>query len=121
MIKKQTVLIFVFLLITSSIFGQNTIIKGIVSDSITGERLPYASLIIKGTTVGTATDENGTFSFSPSTTHECLVVSYLGYNTQEIKFIQGQTNQFNIRLKPDGVTLKEAARKIIRQSNWSKE
>lgn len=121
MIKKQTVLIFVFLLITSSIFGQNTIIKGIVSDSITGERLSYASLIIKGTTVGTATDENGTFSFSPSTTHECLVVSYLGYNTQEIKFIPGQTNQFNIRLKPNGVTLKEVTIKPKRERYSKKD
>lgn len=28
--------------------GQNTIIKGVVTDSITGERLPYVSLIFKG-------------------------------------------------------------------------
>lgn len=39
--------------------GQNTIIKGIVTDSITGEGLPYVSLIFKGTTIGTATDGDG--------------------------------------------------------------
>lgn len=44
--------------------GQNTIIKGVVTDSITGERLPYVSLIFKGTTIGTATDGDGNFSFS---------------------------------------------------------
>ena len=43
--------------------GQNTIIKGIVTDSITGEGLPYVSLIFKGTTIGTATDGEETFHF----------------------------------------------------------
>ena len=44
--------------------GQNTIIKGIVTDSITGERLPYVSLKFEGTTIGAATDGDGNFSFS---------------------------------------------------------
>lgn len=47
--------------------GQNTIIKGIVTDSITGERLPYVSLKFEGTTIGAATDGDGNFSFSTPT------------------------------------------------------
>ena len=107
MINKKIIFIFVFLLIVSVIYGQHTIIKGIVSDSITGERLPYASLIIKGTTIGTATDENGSFSFSSPTPNYCLVISYLGYKTKEITIIPSKTNQLNIRLKPYGIALKE--------------
>ena len=41
--------------------GQNTIIRGVVTDSITGEGLPYVSLIFKGTTIGIATDGDATF------------------------------------------------------------
>ena len=44
--------------------GQNTIIRGVVTDSITGEGLPYVSLIFKGTTIGTATEGDGNGSFS---------------------------------------------------------
>lgn len=65
--------------------GQNTIIKGIVTDSITGEGLPYVSLIFKGTTIGTATDGDGNFSFSASTGVKNLEVSYLGYHCCPIK------------------------------------
>ena len=73
---------FVFLLISLiSVWmanAQNTIINGIVTDSITGEALPYVSLIFKGTTLGTATDGDGCFSFSASATGRILQVSYLG-------------------------------------------
>ena len=78
--------------------GQNTIIKGIVTDSITGEGLPYVSLIFKGTTIGTATDGDGNFSFSASTDVRNLEVSYLGYDTKEIKIVPGKTNNLDIKL-----------------------
>ena len=55
--------------------GQNTIIRGVVTDTITGEGLPYVSLIFKGTTIGTATDGDGNFSFSALTDVKNVEVS----------------------------------------------
>ena len=49
---KKIVFLLSFLFIVWIANGQNTIIKGIVTDSITGEGLPYVSLIFKGTTIG---------------------------------------------------------------------
>lgn len=101
--------------------GQNTIIKGIVTDSITGEGLPYVSLIFKGTTIGTATDGDGNFSFSASTDVRNLEVSYLGYDTKEIKIVPGKTNNLDIKLAPNGITLNEVVVKPKKEKYSKKE
>lgn len=101
--------------------GQNTIIKGIVTDSITGEGLPYVSLIFKGTTIGTATDGDGNFSFSASTGVKNLEVSYLGYDTKEVKVIPGKTNNLKIKLAPNGITLNEVVVKPKKEKYSKKE
>ena len=101
--------------------GQNTIIKGVVTDSITGERLPYVSLIFKGTTIGTATDGDGNFSFSTLTDVKNLEVSYLGYETKEVKVIPGKTNNLKIKLAPNGITLNEVVVKPKKEKYSKKE
>ena len=116
---------FVFLLISLiSVWmanAQNTTIKGIVTDSITGEALPYVSLIFKGTTLGTATDGDGCFSFSAAATGRILQVSYLGYDTKEVKIIQGKTNDLKIQLAPNGITLNEVVIKPKKEKYSKKE
>ena len=101
--------------------GQNTIIKGVVTDSITGERLPYVSLIFKGTTIGTATDGDGNFSFSALTDVKNLEVSHLGYDTKEVKVIPGKTNNLKIKLAPNGITLNEVVVKPKKEKYSKKE
>lgn len=101
--------------------GQNTIIRGVVTDSITGEGLPYVSLIFKGTTIGTATDGDGNFSFSALTDVENLEVSYLGYDTKEVKVIPGKTNNLKIKLAPNGITLNEVVVKPKKEKYSKKE
>lgn len=116
---------FVFLLISLiSVWmanAQNTTIKGIVTDSITGEALPYVSLIFKGTTLGTATDGDGCFSFSAAATGRILQVLYLGYDTKEVKIIQGKTNDLKIQLAPNGITLNEVVIKPKKEKYSKKE
>ena len=105
---KKIVFLLSFLFIVWIANGQNTIIKGIVTDSITGEGLPYVSLIFKGTTIGTATDGDGKFTFSTSSANaKLLEVSYLGYDTKEIKVNVGRTNNLKIQLAPNGIELNE--------------
>ena len=104
---KKIVFWLVSLFITWTANGQNTVIKGLVTDSITGEGLPYASLILKGTTIGTTTDGDGNFSFSTPATDKTLMVSYLGYDTKETKINTGKTNNLKIQLVPNGITLNE--------------
>lgn len=64
-------------------------IKGNVTDS-NGAPLPGASVLEKGTTNGVQTDFDGNFSLSVATPNAILVISYMGFTTQEIP-LNGQT------------------------------
>ena len=64
-------------------YGQNITVKGTVSDSASGEGIPFASIQLKGTMTGTNTDANGEYSISvPS--DGTLIFSSVGYTTQEV-------------------------------------
>lgn len=103
------------LLAVIAIHAQETVIKGTVTDSVTGEGLPYASLIFEGTTSGTSTDASGRFSFTTSTTDKVLKVSYLGYDTQEIGINTGQVNRLNIKMVSSEIALTEVTVKPKRE------
>lgn len=77
----------VFALSTNSVNAQDTeekTIKGIVSSEI--GPLERASVLLKGTTIGTITNEKGEFTFPrPLKADDILVISYLGFETLEVK------------------------------------
>lgn len=76
--------IILFLLITTFTFAQQS---GMVVDQ-NNEPLPGASVVIKGTTMGTTTDFDGKFSINVNQ-GDVLVVSYVGFSTNEITFDGG--------------------------------
>src|SRR5690606_33792278 len=70
-----------------------------------GERLPGASVVVKGTTIGTTTDIDGAFNLNLPADAQTLVVSYIGYEPAEVP-VMGRTS-FDISLTPDLETLQE--------------
>lgn len=73
----------ILLFVSLSVFAQNGL-TGKITDAKTKEGLPGASVSIKGTTVGTATDAEGNFSLSSVSPTAILVISSVGYTTTEI-------------------------------------
>ena len=63
-------------------------VSGTVSDAKTDEPLVGTSVFVKGTFVGTTTDDRGTYSLDASP-GDVLVVAYIGYKTQEIIIGEG--------------------------------
>ena len=60
--------------------------SGLVVDATTGEPLIGAFVYIKGTTIGTTTDENGAFRISvPDGTEPILVFSFISYQDVELR------------------------------------
>ena len=118
---KKILFILSVLFACCGVSGQNTLIKGVVTDSLTGEALPYASLLLKGTSVGTITNETGKFSLSTSARSEILEVSYLGYDTKDIKIVSGKTNDLKIQLVPTGIALNEVIVKPKKERYSKKE
>ncbi|MDR6966651.1 outer membrane receptor protein involved in Fe transport [Flavobacterium arsenatis] len=83
---------FKFLIITLFIcfisFAQN---KGTVSGTITdkdlnNEVLPFANVMVKGTTIGVSTDMDGKYSLSVPAGNHVLEISFVGYETMEVPF-----------------------------------
>ncbi len=87
---------------STEVSQQKRTIKGTVTDElgpVTG-----ASIVVKGTTLGTISDLNGLFSIEVSE-GQTLVVSFIGYVSQEIR-VTNQTS-LDIRLVEDAQTLSE--------------
>ena len=99
---------FICLLGALNIFGAGTeqgkVITGKVSDD-TGQTVPGASVVIKGTTVGTVTDIDGKFTLSLPNEGKTLVISFVGMVTQEIAI--GTKTTFAITLAQETIGLNE--------------
>lgn len=80
-------------------------ITGRVIDKDNNESLPGVSIIVKGTTTGTVTDVDGNFSLEVPSSESILVISSIGYATQEI--IVGEKAVINVTLAPDVLSLSE--------------
>ncbi len=91
------------MLLSVSAFAQQRVLTGRVTDK-QGEPIPGVSIIIKGTSTGTATDFEGNYNLKVQTGN-ILEFSFIGYKTQTIT-IAGQTT-LNIVLQEDVEQLDE--------------
>ena len=80
------------------------VIQGIVRDE-QGNPLPGATIKIKGTRMGTATDFEGRFQLALAGDAQVLEVSFIGYRTVEVN-VQGK-DEIEVRLQPDQAEMEE--------------
>ena len=79
-------------------------IIGVVTESATGDPIPGASVMIKGTKTGTTTDVDGKFEVM-ATSSDVLVISFIGYSSKEIKV--GNQKVLSVTLSDDAEQLDE--------------
>ena len=84
-------------------FAQGTV-SGTVTEASTGNPLPGANVVVKGTSNGTTTDFDGNFNINVNAFPATLVVSSVGFTTQEINVNSAQS--ISVALE-DGVALDE--------------
>ena len=70
------------LLLANQLMAQS--VTGRVTDETTGERLPAVTIIVKGTLIGTSTNNEGYYEINVPTLTDTLVVSYVGYRSIEV-------------------------------------
>ncbi len=101
---KKTILT-LFLLFTSVLFSiaQVHIVEGTVKDDI-GVTLPGVSVRVKGTQIGTITDNDGKYRIRLPIANKTLIFSFVGMTTQEIK---PQGNILNVTMQTDSKQLDE--------------
>jgi hypothetical protein len=99
--KKIILLLFIY---STTLFSQ-TKVGGKVIDEF-DEPISFANVIFKNSKEGVITDENGNFYFESQENYATLVISFVGFETKEIKLNPGLNKNLRIQLI-QGTTLKE--------------
>lgn len=101
--KFLSVCLTLLVLTSASVFAQKTV-TGTVLDEY-GVGLPGVSILVKGTTTGTATDIDGKYSLSVPNDQATLVFSFIGYSAVEQTV--GARSVIDVSMAPDERTLTE--------------
>src|SRR5688572_14250372 len=80
----------VFLTLSLSLLAQDRVVTGKVTDSKDASPVAGASILVKGTTVGTSTNAEGNFSISVPSSSNTLVISSVGFDALEVD-VAGRT------------------------------
>lgn len=123
MTLKAVLTISCTLLLTQFNWAQTTI-RGQVQNGTNQEALPFANVFLSGTTKGTMTDENGSFTLLnvPPGKFD-LIVSYVGFATLKTTIQTQEQKQYRFILKPlanqlNGITVRAPRR---RGADWDKQ
>ncbi|WP_296380576.1 SusC/RagA family TonB-linked outer membrane protein [Winogradskyella sp.] len=96
-------LLFCLIMVPATLMAQSTV-TGTVTDKANAMPLPGVNVIVKGTSRGASTNFDGNYSLEVNQ-GEIVVISYLGYTTQEIVF-NGQS-KIDVTLEEDAAQLDE--------------
>ena len=102
--KRITLLMCALLAFSTAAFAQIKV-SGTVTDASDGAGVPFASVVVKGTTTGVAADADGKYAISVPNAKSVLVFSAVGYENQEVTV--GGRAQINVALSTDAAALDE--------------
>jgi TonB-dependent SusC/RagA subfamily outer membrane receptor len=85
--------------------GQGRVVTGTVTEADTGEPIPGANVIVKGTSSGSVTDLDGNFTVNVSSDDAVLLFSFVGFVSQEIPV--GNQSTIDVALASDVTALSE--------------
>lgn len=103
---KKNLLTLTILLISTALFAQKPILRGVVKDESSKELLVGASVVVKGTTIGAVTDIDGNYQLTLAKGSYNLVFSYVGYATYETTVELNADAEVNAELA-SSIALKE--------------
>ncbi|MRI01566.1 carboxypeptidase-like regulatory domain-containing protein [Kriegella sp. EG-1] len=99
--------LFVLLFFTISFFATaQSKVGGIVVDDF-GDPVAFANVLFKNSTEGTITNDDGRFYMESDNTYESLIISFLGFKTQEIPLSQKVSYDMVIKMEEETEQLNE--------------
>lgn len=90
-------------LLSSAAFAQTKISGTIKSES--GSPIPGANILVKGTTIGTVSNADGSYSITPKQSQATLVISSIGFQSKEVA--AGNNSTLDVILAEDVSSLQE--------------
>lgn len=103
--RKILLLGLTLFLVNAVAFAQGRVITGTVSSVEDGMGVPGATVLVKGTTIGTATDIDGKYSINVPAGSNVLVFTFVGLTSQEVTI--GNRSTINVALESDITALSE--------------
>ncbi len=110
--KKFSVLCsFLLLSINVIINAQSGTLRGFVTDSLSGEALPYSNILVEGTALGASADLRGNFTITgiPSNKEYTVRITYIGYSPKYIivEIKTDQVTQVKVELSESALKFQE--------------
>ncbi len=103
--RKILLLGLMLFLVNAVAFSQGRVITGTVTSTEDGLGVPGATVLVKGTTIGTATDIDGKYSINVPSGSNVLVFTFVGLTSQEVNI--GNRSTINVALESDVTALNE--------------
>ncbi len=103
--KKGLLLLLCLFLVPGLLQAQKYTLSGLVKDALTGEEIIGGTVLIKGTTTGTATNAYGFYSLTLNEGTYTITYRYIGYTTIEKTVVLTQNQKIDIELQPEGLQL----------------
>ncbi len=103
--RKILLLGLMLFLVNAVAFSQGRVITGTVTSTEDGLGVPGATVLVKGTTIGTATDIDGKYSINVPSGSNVLVFTFVGLTSQEVNI--GNRSTINVALESDVTALSE--------------
>ena len=103
--RKILLLGLMLFLVNAMAFAQGRVITGTVTSTEDGMGVPGATVLVKGTTIGTATDIDGKYSINVPAGSNVLVFTFVGLTSQEVNI--GNRSTINVALESDVTALSE--------------
>ena len=112
----KRILTAILIIIVTSVSAQNAQIKGKIIDAYNNDPIPFANIIVKGTTIGTASDFDGNFIITGLTSgYINLSASFIGYQTKTSSDVLVSKNNIpfiEIKLEPSQNQLDEVVVRV---------
>ena len=109
-------------LITSTASAQSAMVRGTILDAVTREPLPWANIVIVGTSIGGASDIEGKFEIRSAPVGSYTVkATYIGYETSELEVVLTADQVLELELPLEPVSLIEEEVIITAQASGQTE
>ncbi|MCR9249510.1 MAG: DUF5686 and carboxypeptidase regulatory-like domain-containing protein [bacterium] len=104
---RKCLFFFLLIAITSATSAQKIVVSGKVIESRTGAAVPFATVAVKGTTLGSITDFDGNYRLELDQQYDSIEVSYIGFVSKTKSLDNSPSQIINFQLEEDVVNLSE--------------
>ena len=112
-------LLFIILLfISCSLFAQNTVVTGSITDATNKQALPFVSVAFIGSTIGVTTNNQGYYSLRSTKPYSQIKVSYVGFKDVVLNVTPGKEQVINVKMVPSSKQLNEVVVKTKKRPKY---